>query len=118
MKIESRQGGALEQAARRDFHQRLCRFLREEMPDATAAMDDVSLHKYIEARHSVATRYGLHTEAAVAQFVSLSFATEMPLEEIPEVRSILELCANSDPATAEEYFAEVVECLSLLNPTP
>jgi hypothetical protein len=101
---------ALENSAQADFHQRLVKFLRQELSQETAAFADTALLERISTSERRAATYGIETDAGIAQFVCLTFVAGPTFDEIPEVRDYLQE-PGMDP---EEKLDELVEYLTAL----
>jgi hypothetical protein len=89
MKIHADQMAALEKAARDSFHQRLKGFLREELPEQTAGMDDASLMVRIADSEHRAAMYGVTSQSGIAQWTCLTFLGGPQFHELPDVHDYL-----------------------------
>jgi len=114
LQIRKQQLDSLDQASEVDFHQRLMRWLHQELPEATREMDDAALLDWIVQTERRAARYGITSEAGIAQSVCLTFAAGPKFDEIPEVRAFLEE-PGPDP---EEKLDMLVDYLNLLEEDP
>lgn len=75
--------------AERDFHNRLLSFLREELPEYTADMDDTGLRLFIREAQSHAERHGIESDQGIAQYVCLALETSPTFADAPEISSYL-----------------------------
>lgn len=114
LKIRIEQMEALNQAASSAFYQRLIRFLRKEIPEATSSMDETALIKHIIESEQRAAQYNIVSEAGIAQFVCLTFAAGPEFDAIPEVRDYLE----QPGLNAEEKLDELINYLNALEDDP
>jgi hypothetical protein len=89
-KVRQDQMDEFDSAARKYFHARLAEFLRTELPEETAPMDDPKLLEYIAESERRAARYGVETERGIAQWTCLTFAAGMDFDTLPEVHAFLE----------------------------
>jgi hypothetical protein len=87
--IRREQLNAFDIAAERDFHLRLMHYLREELPEQTAAMDEEQLLKYIKEASQCAARHGIESELGIAQYSCLALATNPTLADIPRIAAFL-----------------------------
>lgn len=108
LRIRKEQMNALDDAAQNVFHQQLLTYLRREMPDATEEFSDAALLRRIETSEERAAKYGIGSNAGVAQFVCLTFISGVEFDEIPEVNALL----KSDEEDPEERLADLVDCLA------
>lgn len=108
MKIRAEQLEELEERAREDFHRRLALYLRDELPEETAALDDAALRELIAESEQRAAVYQITSEAGVAQFVCMTFIAGPTFDDLPLVRQYL-----SEPgADAELRLAELMDDLA------
>ncbi|HEX8337820.1 MAG TPA: hypothetical protein VF621_13880 [Pyrinomonadaceae bacterium] len=108
MKIRGEQLESLDEAARDDFHRRLAAYLRGELPEETAGLDDAALGRLIAEAERRAAGYGITSEAGVAQFACVTFIAGPAFDDLPLVRQYL-----SEPgANAEQRLAELVDGLA------
>lgn len=110
LKIRKEQMEVLDQSTRVDFHQHLVTFLRDELPEATAAFDDTALLEQILESERRAAVYGIESDAGIAQFVCLTFLAGPTFDEIPAVNAFLKE-PGMDP---EQKLEELVEYLAAL----
>ena len=110
MRIGKDQLAAMNDAAREDFRRRLIQFLREELPEETASMDDTALRQRIVGSEQRGAPYGIESEAAIAQFVCLTFLAGPEFDEIAEVKLLLQ--APDTGMTPEEKLNQLVEVLA------
>ena len=97
-----------EGAGRAEFHRRLAAYLREELPEECAELDDAALLRLITESESRASVYGITSDAGVAQFVCLIFIAGPAFDDLPLVRQYL-----SEPgADAEQRLSELVDDLA------
>ena len=89
MRIRSEQLQTLDDAARADLYQRLAAYLRRQLPAATGGLSDSALLERIAAAAGKAVGYGVKTDAAVSEFVCISFAAGERFDEMPEVQAYL-----------------------------
>ena len=108
--ISKRQFNIFDQIATQAFHKRLLLFLRKEIPQSTAKMDNAELMQRIVESERRASKYKIESEAGISQFVCLTFAAGQTFDEIPEVREFLTL----DGFNSEEMLDELVSYLSAL----
>lgn len=113
-KMRSEQIDAFDKASASLFHRRLMSFLRLEMPEATTAMSDNDLLKYIVDKERRAEQYNITSDAGIAQFVCLSFAISEDFDELPEVKAYLQ----GDDLDPEEKLDELVNYLDALGDDP
>ena len=107
LRIRKEQMNALDGAAQNVFHQQLLTYLRREMPDVTEEFSDAALLRRIEESEDRAAKYGIGSNAGVAQFVCLTFISGVEFDEIPEVNALL----KSDHDDPEELLSDLVDCL-------
>lgn len=110
MLIGKEQLSAMNEMARENFHKRLIAFLREEIPEETATMDDAALRHRIVYSEQRAEPYGIESEAGIAQFVCLTFLAGPEFDAIPEVKAFLE--TPNEDMTSEEKLDQLVEELA------
>jgi len=110
MRLGKEQLAAMDSAARENFRKRLIAFLREELPDETASMDDTALRQRIVYSEQRAAPYGIESEAGIAQFVCLTFLAGPEFDEIPDVKAFLE--TPDEELTSEEKLDQLVEELA------
>jgi hypothetical protein len=101
---------AFDKSAKAEFHRRLARFLRAEVPEATAAFEDAGLLQRIAESERRASTYGIESDAGIAQFACLTFVAGPAFDEIPEVREYLQE-QGMDP---EKKLEELVDYLAAL----
>jgi hypothetical protein len=110
MLLGKKQLAAMNQMAHENFHKRLIAFLREEIPEETASMDDAALRQRIVYSEQRAAIYGIRSEAGIAQFVCLTFYAGPEFDEIPDVKAFLE--TPDEAMTSEEKLDRLVEELA------
>jgi hypothetical protein len=110
MLIGKAQLAAMNEMARENFRKRLIAFLREEIPEETASLDDSGLLQRIVYCEQRAAPYGIESEAGIAQFVCLTFMAGPDFDSIPEVKAFLE--TPHEAMTAEEKLDLLVEELA------
>jgi hypothetical protein len=107
LEIQPDQMKSLQQATKQRFHQQLKEFLREELPEETAAMSDQSLLDRIMDSDRRAAKYQIESQSGIAQFVCLTFAAGPGFDEIPEVRELLtDPTSELDPEERLELLVE------------
>ncbi|RKH05108.1 hypothetical protein D7V97_24510 [Corallococcus sp. CA053C] len=89
MTIRPEQFKAFDAAAERDLRMRLMMFLREEMPEHTATLDDDQLSAHIMKAAQCAERHGIESDLGVAQYACLSLATGPFLADNPLIAAVL-----------------------------
>lgn len=89
LSIRPEQMKEFDDVARNDFHRRLAEFLRDELPEETAEMNDRQLREYIVECEERAALYGVETEAGIARWSCLSFGAGMDFDKIPQVQEYL-----------------------------
>jgi len=109
MRIGKDQLATLNAIARDGFHNRLITFLRKEIPEEVASMDDVALRDHIIASEKRAEPHGIQSEAGITQFVCLTFLAGTKFDEIPEVKAFLETPEGA--MTAEEKLKHLIDQL-------
>lgn len=108
--IRREQMTIFENRAHRDFQQRLLTFLRTTLPEATVLVEDNVLCARIDDSQRRAAKYGIVTDASVAQFVCLTFVAGPAFDELPEVQSYLQ-----EPDThPEQQLEALVDYLAAL----
>lgn len=100
----------LDQKTTQAFHKRLLLFLRKEIPEATATMDDIALMEHIVESERKASKYKIESEAGISQFVCLTFVAGLEFDGIPEVHEFLTM----EGFNPEEMLDELVNYLSAL----
>jgi hypothetical protein len=105
LNIRPEQVDELDRAARNDFHQRLMKFLREQLPDETKASTDEELLARITQSEERAARYGIVSEMGVTQFVCLTYMAGPDFNEMPPIHNYLSQ-PSDDP---DERLNELVE---------
>ncbi len=110
MQIRKEQFEQFSDLARGDFHRRLLVFLREKIPQEVESMDDQALAEYIARCDARASRLGVESEAARAQFVCLSFLAGPTFDDIPEVKAFFEF--TGDELTPDEKVEVLVDQMS------
>jgi len=110
MRIGKQQLAAMNEMAGENFHKRLIAFLREEIPEETASMDNSALRQRIVYSEQRAAPYGIESEAGIAQFVCLTFLAGPEFDGIPEVKAFLE--TPDEEMTTEEKLDQLVEELA------
>jgi hypothetical protein len=105
LSLSRRHQEAFQEEARRDFHRRLLAYLRRELPDETAAMDDAALIQRIELCEEKASSHRIVSEAGITQFTCLSFMGGPDFDGSPEVREYL----RDDGLDPEEKLNELVD---------
>ncbi len=81
MLIRSEQMKIFDQVSQRNFEDKLCAFVRENMPSSTAPLGDEQLRTTVLSHASVARGFGLRTQSSIAQFVCLAFLPGPPFYE-------------------------------------
>ena len=110
MRLGKGQLAAMNEAARENFRKRLSTFLREEIPEETAPMDDFALRQRIVYSEQRAEPYGIESEAGIAQFVCLTFLAGSEFDEIPAVKVFLK--SPQTAMTAEERLDYLIDQLA------
>jgi hypothetical protein len=110
MRIGKQQLAAMNEMALENFHKRLIAFLREEIPEETASMDNSALRQRIVDCEQRAEPHGITSEAGIAQFVCLTFSAGPEFDEIPEVKTFLE--TPDEEMTTEQKLDQLVEELA------
>jgi hypothetical protein len=110
LKLRKEQMSALEKASQEDFHRRLLRFLRQEMPELKDEFSDADLLERIAESERRASTYGIVSEAGISQFVCLTFVGGPAFDEIPEVNSYL----REPEGEPEQKLDELVDFLAAL----
>lgn len=113
LRIRPEQYTAFEEAAHADFHRRLTQYLRAELPEQTAEMDDRALAHRVADAERRATAHGVVTENGVAQFACLTFLGGPEFDQMPEVREYLHeengLTPDEKVETLVDYLADQPE---------
>jgi hypothetical protein len=108
LKLRKQQLETFEKAAQVDFHQRLLTFLRTELPEDTASLEDADLLERIKDSERRASAYDILSEAGISQFTCLTFMAGPTFDEIPEVHAYLQ-----EPGLEpEEKLEELVDYLA------
>ena len=89
MRVRSEQLNSLAQAAEIEYRDELCRFLRAELPDATAHFIGAELESFIEAADARAKRFGITSPIPFAQFVCLCLTSGLEFSSDPDVEAYL-----------------------------
>jgi hypothetical protein len=76
---------AFDRVARADFHRRLSTYLREEMPEESAAYTDNTLLEFIVASERRAAVHGIETESGIAQWTVLALVRGLNFDSDPMV---------------------------------
>lgn len=92
-----------------DFHYRLIQFLHEELRDVVVNMDDIALLERIRESERRGARYGVESEAAVSQWVCLTFLAGPDFDDMPEVRAYLKEPEPSPDEKMEELIKNIEE---------
>ncbi len=103
--IRPEQMDVMGKAVREDFHRRLMKFLREELPEETAKIDDSTLLTYIAESEGRAAVFDITSQAGISQFVCLTFLGGRTFDQIPEVHQYL---LQEDPEMHVEDKVEVL----------
>ncbi|QRK12328.1 hypothetical protein JQX13_21255 [Archangium violaceum] len=103
--IRREQLNAFDAVAERDFHLRLMHFLREELPEQTAELDEEQLLKYIKEATQCAGRHGIESDLGIAQYACLALATVPTLADTPRIAAFLRT-PGTDP---EEQLDALIE---------
>ncbi|HYO55925.1 hypothetical protein [Archangium sp.] len=106
--IRREQLNAFDTISERDFHLRLMHFLREELPEQTAARDEESLLKYIKEAAQCAARHGIESDLGIAQYTCLALATSPTLADIPRIAAFLRT-PGTDPEEQLEALIEFMD---------
>lgn len=109
-RISRQQMEGMERIAKIDFHRRLLKFLRQEMGEALQCMDEGPLLEQVIKFEQRAARYGIRSEAGIAQFACLSLTVGVALDDIAEVRHFLE----QEGMEPEDRLRELVDYLGAL----
>lgn len=110
LKLRKEQFETFENVAQGDFHQRLLTFLRTELPEDTARLDDAALLERIKDSERRALTHGILSEAGISQFACLTFMGGPTFDEIPEVHAYLQ-----EPGLEpEEKLEELVDYLATI----
>lgn len=110
LKLRKQQIETFDKVAQVDLHHRLLKFLRTELPEETASLEDDALLKRIKDSEHRASVYGIVSEAGIAQFTCLTFTGGPSFDEIPEVRAYLQ-----EPGLEpEEKLEELVDYLATI----
>ena len=97
MIIRSEQLQVFTKAANESFQRRVAAYLRQNLPELTAGVDNEELDRRIETWQSRAARYGVTTERAIAKWCFLAMVTSESFDEQPELHEYLSQ-PNPDPA--------------------
>ena len=107
--IRPEQMETMAQAVRAEFHQELKAFLREELPEETAAMNDTSLLARIAESEQRAAVYRITSQAGIAQFTCLTFLGGPRFDEHPDVHAYLvDETAELDPEERLDLLIEEI----------
>ncbi|HEX5752138.1 MAG TPA: hypothetical protein VFZ09_38335 [Archangium sp.] len=109
--IDRNQMQILDALAERDFHRALMAFVRRELPDHTAHMEDAELRTFIRESQAHAERHGIESDRGVAQYVCLALETTPAFADDPNISKFLHL-----PGMSPEVLLE--ELVDLLNEMP
>ena len=104
MRIRTEQMGALDNAATADLYHRIALYLRRKLPDHTSDLNDATLLQRVTANASKANRYGVKTDKGIAEFVCIAFVAGENFDELPEIRTYLQL--NADPDLKIHFLSE------------
>lgn len=110
MRLSNEQLAELNSRARDRFRTNLCVFLRNEIPEETSVMDDAALLERISVCERRSEKYGITSDAGIAQFVCLSFLAGPGFDEIPEVQALL--VTQDDDMSVEERLEALVDELA------
>jgi hypothetical protein len=113
-RITQAQLETFDRIARADFYRHLATYLREVMPEETAAYGDDALLGYITASAHRASTYRIETESGIAQWTCLSLVFGLGFEDVPAMREYFKV-TGMDP---EEKLEVLVDGLNeaLLDP--
>lgn len=98
MIVRSEQLHAFQDSVNRSFQRRVATYLRKNLPEHTASVEDEELNNRIATWQSRAARYGVTTERAIAKWCFLAMATCETFDEQLELHEYLSQ-PTPDPAT-------------------
>lgn len=110
MHLSDDQIAEMNSRARERFRKNLCAFLRDEIPEETSLLDDRELLERISICEQRSEKYGITSDAGIAQFVCLSFLAGPTFDDIPEVQAMLVI--QDDDMSVEERLEALVDELS------
>lgn len=99
IRIGAAQQAAIDEACKEGFHDRLVSWLREQLPEVTAALDDDQLKERIQAAEEEGAEYGIETERAIAKWTYLILVTSGKMSSLPGLR---EYMAAPEPSPSEK----------------
>jgi hypothetical protein len=86
----------LEQAARRNFEDRVVDYLSKQLPDVCAKVDEATLRESIQKGIQHASRYGITNEYDVARYIELRHLFFQDFDTVFDVAWAKEILENPD----------------------
>ena len=80
------------------FQERVAAYLRRNLPEHTAGLDDEELYKRVDVWRARAARFGVTTQRAIAKWCFLAMVTSETFDEEPKLHEYL-TDATPDPTT-------------------